>query len=104
MSKIPLSKLRDISQSAKDVIDALAGKSEDVSPNDSGKMVQLYDHLNDVAAPPSVVKAMADEIINLREMTIRHHQQRIADRRRFANPAPESILQLVRTSPEENQH
>lgn len=103
MSKIPLSKLRDISQSAKDVIDALAGKSEDVSHNDSGKMVQLYDYLNDVAAPPSVVKAMADEIINLREMTRRHYQQRIADRRRFANPAPESIIKVFKTSPEENQ-
>lgn len=103
MSKVSLSKLRDISQSAKEVITALAGTSDDVSQNDSGKMVQLYDHLNDVAAPPAVVKAMADELINLRETNQRMRLQRIADRRRFCNPAPESILQLVRTATDETK-
>ncbi|WP_313824024.1 hypothetical protein [Leclercia sp.] len=103
MSKITLSKLRDVSQSAKDVIDALAGENEDVNQNDTGKMVQLYDYLNDVAAPPSVVKAMADELINLRETNQRLRQQRIADRRRFSNPAPESILRLIRSTSEDNQ-
>lgn len=92
MSKIPLSKLRDISQSAKDVITALAGTNDDVSQSDSGKMVQLYDHLNDVSAPPAVVKAMADELINLREHNQRLRAQRIADRRRFSNTSPETTL------------
>lgn len=101
MSKIPLSKLRDISKSAKDVIDALADKNEDVSKNDSGKMVQLYDYLNDVAAPPAVVKAMADELINLREINLRLRQQQLADRRRFSNPAPESLLRLIRIDSED---
>lgn len=103
MSKINLSKLLDVSQSAKDVIDALADKNEDVSKNDSSKMVQLYDYLNDVAAPPEVVKAMADELINLRETNQRLQQQRITDRRRFSNPAPESMLHLVRTAIDETK-
>jgi hypothetical protein len=103
MSKISLPKLREISQSAKEVIDALADKNENVSQNDSGKMVQLYDYLNDVAAPPAVVKAMADELINLREINLRLRQQQIADRRRFCNPAPESLLRLIRIDSEDNQ-
>ena len=103
MSKISLPKLREISQSAKEVIDALAGKNEYVSQNDSAKMVQLYDHLNDVAAPPAVVKAMADELINLREINLRLRQQQIADRRRFCNPAPESLLRLIRIDSEDKQ-
>lgn len=94
MSKIPLEKLRRISESAKDVIDALAG-DEDVSRNDSDGIVRLYDYLNDVAAPPSAVKAMADELINLRQTNQMLQRQRIADRRRFANPAPEQIIRLV---------
>ena len=44
-------------------------------------MVQLYDWLNDVAAPPEIVKAMADELINLRQTKQRQYAQRILDRR-----------------------
>ena len=84
MSKVPLSKLRDVSKAAKDVIDSGSDRGV-VSPNDSSGMVQLYDWLNDVAAPPEIVKAMADELINLRQEKQRQYAQRILDRRRFAN-------------------
>lgn len=96
MSKISLTKLRDISQSAKEVLDAIAGDHEYVNPNDSSKMCQLWDYLNDRHAPPEVVKSMADELINLRETNQRLRQQRIDDRRRFSNPAPIGVVTLIK--------
>lgn len=66
MSKLSLSDLKSISESAKEVMLAIAGNHEEVSPNNSRKMCELWDDLNDRYAPPAVVKSMADELINLR--------------------------------------
>lgn len=97
MSKLKLTELRNARDAAVAVLDILAGKEGEAD------LLRTWDYLNDNAAPPAVVKAMADELINLREHNQRLLAQRIADRRRFSNPAPESLLQLVRTATEENQ-
>lgn len=68
MSKLSLSDLKSISETAGAVILAIAGKHEEISPNDSYKMCGLWDDLNDKHAPPKVVKSMADELINLRAL------------------------------------
>lgn len=83
MSKLSLDKLQRVSNAAKDVILTLADKHSDHGKSDD-KMVELWDHLNDKAAPPEVVKAMADELIALRKHNQAIKQQRILDRRRFA--------------------
>jgi hypothetical protein len=48
-----------IIEAADAVITALAGTNEDVHPDNSTKMVQLYDDLNDYYAPPEVVRELA---------------------------------------------
>lgn len=48
-----------IIDAADEVITALAGTNEDVHPDNSTKMVQLYDDLNDYYAPPEVVRELA---------------------------------------------
>lgn len=92
MSKLKLDELRKARDAAVDVMDVLAGKEGE---ND---LLQKWDFLNDVAAPPAIVKAMADELINLREEKQRAWMQRIADRSRFCNPAPELVLSVVKTA------
>nr|DAU95745.1 MAG TPA: hypothetical protein [Caudoviricetes sp.] len=52
--------LTHIIESANEVITALAGTNEDIHPDDSAKMCAAWDHLNDVAAPPAVVKRLAE--------------------------------------------
>lgn len=96
MSKLDLTALEKVSACAAEVMLAISGKHEEISKNDSTKMCSLWDDLNDVHAPPQVVKAMADELINLRKHNQMLRAQRITDRRRFANPTPENLLVLVR--------
>jgi hypothetical protein len=91
VSKLKLDELQKARDAAVDVMDILAGKEGQID------LLQKWDFLNDVAAPPSVVKAMADELINLRAQKRRLRIQRIADRSRFAHPAPEFVLKLVKT-------
>lgn len=97
MSKLSLTDLRKARDAAVDVLDILAEKEGEAD------LLRNWDYLNDNAAPPAVVKAMADELINLREHNQRLRAQRISDRRRFSNPAPDNLLQLVRTATEEKQ-
>lgn len=52
--------LTRIIESADEVITALAGTNDDIHPDNSTKMCAAWDHLNDVAAPPSVVKRLAE--------------------------------------------
>ncbi|WOR42012.1 hypothetical protein R4T16_12220 [Citrobacter freundii] len=52
--------LTRIIESADEVITALAGTNDDIHPNNSTKMCAAWDYLNDVAAPPSVVKRLAE--------------------------------------------
>lgn len=68
MSKLSLSDLKAISESAHEVILAIAGNHDEFHPNNSEKMCELWDDLNDRHAPPAVVKSMADELINLRAL------------------------------------
>lgn len=79
MSKLSIEQLEKAQQAAQEVIDMLAGKeTERLS-------IDHWDFLNDVAAPPAVVKAMADELLNLRRVKTAQHEQRIIDRTRFAS-------------------
>ncbi|WP_212668249.1 hypothetical protein [Salmonella enterica] len=48
-----------IIDAANEVISALAGNNDDVHPNDTAKICQLYDDLNDHCAPPKVVLELA---------------------------------------------
>ncbi|WP_333892570.1 DUF551 domain-containing protein [Atlantibacter subterraneus] len=59
--------LDKIIESADEVITALAGTNEDVHKNDSAKMCQLWDDLNDRHATPAVVKALARELQQYRD-------------------------------------
>lgn len=58
-SSIAKEKLMQVIDAADDVISALAGLNEDVHPSDSGRMVELYDRLNDKVATPEVVRELA---------------------------------------------
>ncbi|HED1541890.1 TPA: hypothetical protein R4S87_001872 [Kluyvera cryocrescens] len=55
-------RITKIIESAEAVISALAGTNDDVHPDNSTKMCQLWDMLNDDDAPPEVVLAMAKEL------------------------------------------
>lgn len=52
--------LTRIIESADEVITALAGTNDDIHPDNSTKMCEAWNYLNDVAAPPSVVKRLAE--------------------------------------------
>jgi len=54
--------LTGIIESAEDVLQALAGTHEDIHP-ESKKMIEAWDHLNDRAAPPEVVKRLAENAL-----------------------------------------
>lgn len=59
MSIITKEQAKKIIDAADEVITALAGTNEDVHPDNSTKMVRLYDDLNDYYAPPEVVRELA---------------------------------------------
>lgn len=59
MSTITKQQAQKIIEAADEVITALAGTNEDVHPDNSTKMVRLYDDLNDHYAPPEVVRELA---------------------------------------------
>lgn len=59
MSTITKNQAKKIIEAADEVITALAGTNEDVHPDNSTKMVRLYDDLNDHYAPPEVVRELA---------------------------------------------
>ncbi|CTS07962.1 TPA: hypothetical protein ACP4WM_000236 [Escherichia coli] len=56
------SQLEKIIEAADEVLTALAGTNDDVHPDNSKKMCDLWDDLNDTYAPPEVVKAMTLEL------------------------------------------
>ncbi|ELY2041144.1 DUF551 domain-containing protein [Enterobacter sp. 198] len=59
MSTITKEQAQKIIEAADEVITALAGTNEDVHPEDSRKMCDLWDDLNDRYAPPEVVRELA---------------------------------------------
>lgn len=58
-STITREQAQKIIVAADEVITALAGTNEDVHPDDSKKMCELWDDLNDRCAPPVVVRELA---------------------------------------------
>lgn len=67
MKKLKKKEIKTIIEVADEILTALAGKNEDVNPDDSTKMCQLWDDLNDRFAPPEVVKALCLEVLELRK-------------------------------------
>lgn len=59
MTAITKEGLTKIIETADEVLSALAGTNDDVHPDNSKKMCDLWDDLNDRHAPPEVVKEMA---------------------------------------------
>ncbi|HCA3882069.1 TPA: hypothetical protein MPK85_002690 [Salmonella enterica] len=59
MTTITREQAQKIIDAADEVITALAGTNDDVHPDNSTKMTQLYDGLNDHYAPPEVVRELA---------------------------------------------
>lgn len=59
MTTITREQAQKIIDAADEVITALAGTNDDVHPDNSTKMTQLYDDLNDRYAPPEVVRELA---------------------------------------------
>lgn len=59
MSTITRERAQKIIEAADEVITALAGTNENVHPEDSRKMCDLWDDLNDRYAPPEVVRELA---------------------------------------------
>lgn len=58
MITITKEQAQKIIDAADEVISALAGTNDDIRP-ESGAMVHAWDYLNDVAAPPDVVRELA---------------------------------------------
>lgn len=81
MSEITQDRLDRIVETADEILSALAGKNEDVHPDDSKKMCQLWDELNDSLAPPEVVKAIVLELSELRKE--RERAEPVYQERRF---------------------
>ncbi|EJB9162222.1 hypothetical protein MXG92_004818 [Salmonella enterica] len=59
MTTITREQAQKIIDAADEVITALAGTNDDFYPDNSTKMTQLYDDLNDHYAPPEVVRELA---------------------------------------------
>ncbi|EDC5935341.1 DUF550 domain-containing protein [Salmonella enterica] len=59
MTTITREQVQKIIDAADEVITALAGTNDDVHPDNSTKMTQLYDDMNDHYAPPEVVRELA---------------------------------------------
>lgn len=59
MTTITREQAQEIIDAADEVITALAGTNDDVHPDNSTKMVRLYDDLNDHYATPEVVRELA---------------------------------------------
>ncbi|EOC0415022.1 hypothetical protein ACI00F_003820 [Cronobacter dublinensis] len=105
MSEITQDRLDRIVETADEILSALAGKNEDVHPDDSKKMCQLWDELNDSLAPPEVVKAIVLELSELRkerEAAVPvaymyrdrlHSDARFSLESRFGNWSPEDIAE-----------
>jgi len=58
--------LLEIISCADELITALDGTNEDLHRDNSTKMCETWDHLNDHLAPPAVVKALAQELLAAR--------------------------------------
>lgn len=59
MDDLTKEQLLNIIAAADEVLTALAGTNEDIHRDDDAKMCAAWDNLNDVSAPPEVVKQLA---------------------------------------------
>lgn len=69
MSKISSQELQEIAKAAQDVILLLADEHPDYGNFEgmnTSKMVEFYDHLNDRAATPEIVRSMALDLLSCR--------------------------------------
>ncbi|KAF1368758.1 hypothetical protein [Yokenella regensburgei] len=60
MTTFTKEQLTEIIAAANEVITALADENEDLSQSNTTGMIRAYDYLNDDAAPPEVVKRLAE--------------------------------------------
>lgn len=60
MNSPTIEQLQKIINAAEEVITALDGTNEDIHRDSSSKMCEAWDYLNDRAAPPKVVKQLAE--------------------------------------------
>ena len=67
MNNLSKADLNGILAAADAVISAIAGENEDVHPDNTSKMIGLWDDLNDRHAPPEIVKALVSELLARRE-------------------------------------
>ncbi|WP_436799831.1 hypothetical protein [Scandinavium sp. UTDF21-P1B] len=74
MTTITKECLTKIIEAADEVLSALAGTNDDVHPDDSKKMCELWDDLNDRYAPPEVVKEMARMLLDAQEPVAYMHR------------------------------
>lgn len=70
--------LQKIIETSNEIITVNNGTNEDISKNDTNKIIGLYDRLNDDLASPSVVKALA-------EFALAAHEQEPVGYYRLAN-------------------
>lgn len=63
MNNLTKEQLLNIIAAADEVLTALAGTNEDLHRDDSAKMCAAWDYLNDNAAPPEVVKQLAQSAL-----------------------------------------
>ncbi len=88
-----------------EVITALAGTNEDVHPDDSKKMCELWDDLNDRHAPPVVVRELArmalaamdsEPVVYASEETLAYAAHGELLLRVLSQPAGDAIIPLYR--------
>lgn len=65
MNNFTKEQLLNIIAAADEVLTALAGTNEDMHRDDDAKMCAAWDNLNDKAAPPEVVKQLAQSALKL---------------------------------------
>ena len=63
MNNFTKEQLLNIIAAADEVLTALDGTNEDIHRDDDAKMCAAWDNLNDVAAPPEVVKQLAQSVL-----------------------------------------
>jgi len=63
MNNFTKEQLLNIISAADEVLTALDGTNEDIHRDDDAKMCAAWDNLNDVAAPPAIVKQLAENTL-----------------------------------------
>ena len=99
MSKLTLEQLVKARNAASEVLTALAGTNDDLHRDNSEKMVEAWDALNDRFAPPAIVKAMADELIELRQTQARRIAEKQAGLHHGAREGVQALVDMSNAPP-----